>query len=112
MSSDKLLYVYIVRCADGSYYTGVTNNFEKQVGEHNEGIDPNGYTFKRRPVELVFVEAFQIFQQAISLEKQIKGWSRKKKEALIEQNWEKLKELSVCQNPTSHTRYIKPDSHS
>ena len=79
MSLDKRLYVYIVRCADKSYYTGVTNNFERRIGEHNEGIDPNSYTFKRRPVELVFVEVFQIYEQAISFEKQIKGWSRKKK---------------------------------
>ena len=112
MSSDKLLYVYIVRCADKSYYTGVTNNFERRIGEHNEGIDPDCYTFKRRPVELVFVDAFQIFKQAIAFEKQIKGWSRKKKEALIEQNWEKLVELSACKNSTSHIHYTKPDKNT
>ena len=95
-----MLYVYIVKCADGSYYTGITNNVEHRVGQHNEGKDTRSYTFKRRPVELVFVEGFQNFQQAIEWEKQIKGWTRKKKEALIEQNWEKLKTLAVCTNET------------
>ena len=107
MSLDKRLYVYIVRCADKSYYTGVTNNFERRVAEHNEGIDLNCYTFKRRPVELVFVEEFPNFQLAISFEKQLKGWSRKKKEALIEQNWETLKALSACKNSTAHIHHIK-----
>ncbi len=107
MKADKFLYVYILKCADGSYYTGVTNNFAKRVAEHNEGIDTKSYTYKRRPVDLVFVELFQIYHQAIAFEKQIKGWSRKKKEALIEQNWDRIKELSVCQNNTSHTQLKK-----
>ena len=112
MSLDKRLYVYIVRCADKSYYTGVTNNFEKRIGEHNEGINPKSYTFKRRPVELVFVEMIQVYQQAIAFEKQIKGWSRQKKEALIEQTWDKIKELAICKNNTSHIRYNKADGQT
>jgi len=102
MALEKPLFVYIVKCADKSYYTGVTNNLEKRIAEHNEGANPLSYTSSRRPVELVYAEVFQIYQQAIALEKQIKGWTRKKKEALIKQNWDKLKELSTCKNITTH----------
>ena len=102
MSVNKKLYVYILKCADGSYYTGVTNNFEKRLAEHNFGIDTKSYTFSRRPVELVYVDSFQNFEMAIAWEKQVKGWSRKKKEALIKQNWEGLKRLAICKNNTSH----------
>ncbi|HEY0978987.1 MAG TPA: GIY-YIG nuclease family protein [Flavobacteriales bacterium] len=76
-------FVYILRCADGLYYTGVTNDVDTRVTQHQEGTDPNSWTFKRRPVELVLVEWFQDIRQAIDREKQLKGWSRKKKEALI-----------------------------
>ena len=87
-------YVYIVSCSDNSYYTGVTNNPDRRVAEHNEGHDPKSYTFNRRPVELLFCEMFSDIKQAIAFEKQIKGWSRKKKEAIIAGEWNKLAELS------------------
>ena len=108
MSSFKMLYVYIIRCADASYYTGITNNTEIRIAQHNSGEDPNCYTFKRRPVELMYVEAFQNYEMAIACEKQIKGWSRKKKEALIAGNFDRLKELAACGNPSSHLHYKKP----
>ncbi|NBC84255.1 MAG: GIY-YIG nuclease family protein [Bacteroidetes bacterium] len=101
----KYFNVYILKCADGTYYTGVTNSIERRLAEHIEGYDPNAYTFHRRPVELVFCESCISPHEAIDLEKQIKGWSRKKKEALIERNWYKLKELAVCKNLTSHKNY-------
>ncbi len=107
MNPDKLLYVYILKCADGSYYVGVTNNFQKRVAEHNSGYDTKSYTYRRRPVELVFVETFQNYQQAIAFEKQVKGWSRRKKEALIKQNWDELKQLATCKNETTHLRERK-----
>ena len=94
----KNYYVYIVKCFDDSYYTGITNNVERRIAEHNTGINKDCYTFSRRPVELMFCEYFIDPNQAIKFEKQIKGWSRKKKEAIIEGNWEKLKELSKCRN--------------
>jgi putative endonuclease len=88
------MYVYIVRCADDSYYTGVTNDAERRVYEHNDGLDPDCYTFTRRPVELVYIEECIDPMEAIRREKQLKGWSRAKKEALICGDWESLKELS------------------
>ncbi len=66
-------YVYIVECADKSYYTGVTNNIEGRLWEHNAGINKTSYTYTRRPVILKYCENFQNIQQAISWEKQIKG---------------------------------------
>lgn len=87
-------YVYILKCADNSYYTGVTNNIEERFLQHQEGYDESSYTYKRRPVELVFQYEFNDIIQAIAFEKQIKGWSRKKKEAIINDEWDKLPELS------------------
>lgn len=90
----KTYYVYIVKCSDNSYYTGMTNNLTRRIDEHNEGNNPESYTHTRRPVELVFYSEFNEVEQAIAFEKQVKGWSRKKKEAIINDNWEMLPELS------------------
>ena len=90
----KQYFVYILLCNDGSYYTGVTNNLERRLYEHESGLDPKSYTFSRRPLKLVFSEYFVDINQAIALEKQVKGWNRKKKEAIIRGNWELLPELS------------------
>ena len=96
------MYVYIIKCNDKSYYTGVTNNLERRLAEHQHGEVMSCYTFKRRPVQLVFYEKFQTPTEAIHFEKKIKGWTRAKKEALISQNWEQLHELARCKNETSH----------
>ncbi|MFC6490923.1 GIY-YIG nuclease family protein [Nitratireductor sp. GCM10026969] len=86
--------VYILRCADGSYYTGLTKQeIEARVWEHNQGIY-DGYTRKRRPVELVFTETYDRIIEAIARERQIKGWSRAKKEALIALDYEALPGLA------------------
>lgn len=85
-----MFYVYILKCADNSYYTGFTNNVDERIIQHNQGLLTSAYTYSRRPVELVWVEMFTDPNQAIALEKQIKGWSRRKKEALINQDWDKL----------------------
>lgn len=90
----KQYYVYILLCSDNSYYTGVTNNLERRLYEHEHGLDPGSYTFKRRPVTLVFHEMFNDIVQAIAFEKQIKGWKRAKKEAIIKGDWHLLPELS------------------
>ena len=86
--------VYILQCADQSYYVGVTNDISTRVHQHNEGENKKAYTFSRRPVKLVFQEHFQDINQAIAFEKQVKGWRRAKKEALIKKEWDKLPELS------------------
>jgi len=90
----KQYFVYILLCSDNSYYTGITNNLDRRLYEHENGTDPKSYTFKRRPVKLVFQEMFTEVIQAIAFEKQVKGWSRAKKEALIKGEWDLLPELS------------------
>ena len=99
-----MLTVYILKCSDNSYYTGITINIERRIAEHESGFDEGCYTFKRRPVELSFAEEFMYDDMAIKFEKQIKGWTKKKKEALIERNWDKLHELAACRNVTNHLR--------
>ena len=86
--------VYIVECHGGSYYTGVTNNLERRLWEHNTGFDKKCYTYERRPVELKYYEVTFDIKQAILREKQLKGWTRKKKEALFNENWAELQNLS------------------
>ncbi len=93
-----LYYVYIIECNDHSYYIGITNDLNRRIEEHQNGNDPNSYTFGRRPLILRYAETFTNILDAIAREKQIKGWSRKKKEALIKENWEALRELSKKKN--------------
>jgi putative endonuclease len=86
-------WLYILRCADGSYYTGTTRaELENGVAEHQAGTF-GGYTSVRRPVELVFSEYFDTIADAISAERKIKGWSRAKKEALMVENFQRISEL-------------------
>ena len=100
--------VYILLCSDGSYYTGVTNDILRRLDEHNSGEHKESYTYSRRPVSLVFSYHFSNIDDAIAIEKQIKGWSRKKKEAIIRNNWDALPELSQCLNKTSH-KYMEKE---
>ena len=90
----KQYFVCILLCNDGSYYTGVTNDLERRLYEHENGIDVKSYTFKRKPLKLVFHEMFVDVNQAIAFEKQVKGWNRAKKEAIINGDWELLPKLS------------------
>ena len=80
-------YVYIVQCKDGFYYTGVTNSIEKRIAAHNEGKDIFAFTYKRRRVVLKYFEHYKDVNQAIAREKQLKGWSRAKKEALFHEDY-------------------------
>ena len=82
----------------------VTNNLERRLHKHNHDNATTAYTYKRRPVELVFAEPFQHILQAIEFEKKIKRWRREKKEAIILRNCDKLKQLSVCTNNT-HSKF-------
>ncbi len=93
--------VYMVLCADGSYYTGITNSVERRVSEHNLGFDRKSYTFSRRPVKLVYAEVFFDVNAAIAAEKRIKGWCRAKKAALVKSDWRRIVELSNGHPSTS-----------
>ena len=87
--------IYIVACADGSYYTGITRRDpDERVSEHNQGLDPNAYTYSRRPVRLVFSSFFDRIDEAIATERRIKGWSRVKKQALIRGDYDALPALA------------------
>lgn len=91
----KLYYVYILLCSDGSYYVGFSNNPERRFQENSEGLDPESYTFRRRPLKLVYTVAFMDPVEGIEFEKQIKRWSKAKKEALINGDIKRLKSLAV-----------------
>ena len=86
--------MYILRCADGTFYTGSTTNLQARMDQHYNGIG-SGYTAKRMPVTLEYYEEFQSIADAYQRERQIHHWSHKKKQALIDQNFEKLKELAL-----------------
>ena len=86
-------YAYIVRCRDASYYTGQTDDLEKRISDHNSG-GLSAYARKRRPVKLVLAEEFYTREEALARERQLQGWSRAKKEALIAGNWDRLCLLS------------------
>ena len=90
-------YTYILICSDKSYYVGSTVNLEYRLDQHQSGTGAN-YTSKRLPVKLVYYEVYEYVWQAFNREKQIQGWSRKKKEALILRDVENLKFASRCQN--------------
>ncbi len=90
----KTYYVYILSCSDGSYYTGVTSNLTKRLEEHQHKKHRNSYTATRLPVKLAFFCTFTEITIAISTEKQIKKWSRAKKEALINAEYELLPNLA------------------
>ena len=93
MTSDWMFHCYLLRCADGSYYVGHTDDIDMRVGQHNAGW-VKGYTFSRRPVVLVWNDRFQTRDDAKAAERQIKGWGRAKKEALIVGDWERIAELA------------------
>jgi putative endonuclease len=87
-------WVYILQCADKSYYTGHTDNLEQRLAQHNQGYFPTCYTYKRRPLELVFSKDFGTREEALASEQQIKGWSRKKKEAMMHGDWAEVSRLA------------------
>jgi putative endonuclease len=90
------VWVYILRCADDSYYVGKYqgDDLAYRIGEHNTAHYPDAYTAKRRPVELVWSDWFSRFDDAVLLERRLKGWSRAKKEAFMRGDFEALKGLS------------------
>ncbi|MEG3172255.1 TrmH family RNA methyltransferase [Sphingomonas sp. ZB1N12] len=87
-------WAYVVRCADDSYYTGHTDNLDRRIGQHNLG-EISGYTQTRRPVTLLWSQDFGSRQEALAAEFQVKGWSRRKKEALAREDWADLHDAAI-----------------
>ena len=98
----QISYVYILKCADDSYYTGVTSNIDQRMQQHESAFYPDCYTASRRPVELVFYAEFTNIGFAIDKEKQIKKWSRSKKEALINGDFDQLPNLAKKDFQNNH----------
>ena len=90
-------YMYILRCADDSYYTGSTWDLEKRLAQHQRGEGAR-HTAKRLPIELVYCEEYDRVEDAFRREKQVQRWSRKKKEALMSGNINELHRLAKCRN--------------
>ncbi|AKP53313.1 GIY-YIG nuclease family protein [Cyclobacterium amurskyense] len=96
-------WLYILECADGTYYTGSTNNLDVRLEQHQNGEGAN-HTKKRLPVKLIYSEEYQRIDDAYYREKQVQGWSRKKKEALINGKHELLPHLA--KNYTQYPRDV------
>lgn len=99
-------YMYILKCRDGTYYTGSTIKLEKRLLEHQAGLGAN-YTAKRLPVSLFYYEEYPRIDLAFKREKQVQKWSRKKKEALALKKYVELHNLSICQNDTHSSNKAK-----
>jgi 5-(carboxyamino)imidazole ribonucleotide synthase len=97
-------YVYIILCGDGTYYTGLTDDLLRRFEEHLQCVYEDCYTAIRQPLELKYYETIPFLQDAVDRERQLKGWSKAKKQALIEGNFHKLQLLAECQN-LSHNKY-------
>jgi len=101
---------YILQCRDGSYYTGSTQDIRRRVWQHQNGQGAN-YTANRLPVKLVYFECYSRIDVAFKREKQLQGWSRKKKEALINGFVDRLHDYTVCLNGT-HYRFAGRDKQA
>ena len=106
----KYYFVYILLCSDNTYYTGMTNDLERRITQHKSGYKKDSYTYSRRPIGLKWYLQCTNPTEAITIEKQIKGWSRRKKEALINENWKDLVEFS--KNYTEYGNRINQDKSS
>ena len=101
--------IYILKCSDGSYYTGLTKEPDARIEEHQSGIYPESYTFRRRPVELGWSDVVETYPEAFQWEHQIKGWSRAKKEALIRGDIEGIHEIVTSERKKKDN--IKKENH-
>ena len=86
-------YTYILECANGEYYVGSTTDMERRLREHQAGVGGK-FTSTYLPVKLIYTEEYPTIEQAFRRERQLHGWSRAKKEALMRGDWDLLKELS------------------
>ncbi|TCM18143.1 putative endonuclease [Novosphingobium sp. PhB165] len=90
-------HAYILRCRDGSYYVGHTDDLEHRVAQHQTGA-LGGYTATRRPLALIWADSFQTREDAFAVERKLKGWSRAKKEAMMAGDWVLVSELARCRS--------------
>jgi putative endonuclease len=107
-------WVYIARCADGTYYTGSTTDPGRREITHNNGTGAK-YTRSRRPVTFIFQQEFPNLSQAVSAETRIKQWARSKKEALVNRQFDLKAELDACResaHTNSRTRVLSPKKQS
>ncbi len=88
-----MFWVYILRCADGSYYTGHTDDIDRRMAQHQAG-ECCGYTASRLPVQCIWSQETNTREEALAAERQINGWSRKKKEAMMRGDWEEVSRLA------------------
>ena len=95
----KPFFAYLLGCSDGSYYVGQTDDLDVRMHQHSVGRI--GYTATRKPVELLWKGEFETREGAIAFERQIKGWSRAKKEALIAGDWSRIQVLAKSKNPST-----------
>ena len=98
-------YMYILKCSDGTFYTGSTIDLGVRMEQHSNGRGAN-HTAKRLPIELIYFEEFLRIEDAFYREKQVQGWTRAKKLALIESNYEALSKLAECKNE-SHYKWLR-----
>jgi putative endonuclease len=105
----NMFWVYIIKCSDGSYYTGHTDNLEIRISQHKAGECP-GYTAKRLPVEFLWSQEFNTREEALAAERQIKGWSRKKKEAMMRGDWAEVSRLA--QSKSIHALRLRSGERS
>jgi predicted GIY-YIG superfamily endonuclease len=95
-------WVYILKCSDGSYYTGHTDNLDERIAEHQTG-EYCSYTREKRPVTLVFAQECSTRVEALESERRIKGWSRGKKEAMIRGDWKEVSRLAKSKSVRGST---------
>jgi putative endonuclease len=109
MMNDQIIHdyvVYILRCADGSLYVGLTGDLQNRLHQHATGFFQGAYTARRRPVMLVYASHFGDVLEAITFERRVKRWSHAKKEALIRGDLEGLQRLAACANDSHHQNIL------
>ncbi|HEU0295019.1 MAG TPA: GIY-YIG nuclease family protein [Anaerolineales bacterium] len=101
--------VYILECSDGSYYTGSTDDISERLWHHEQGIEPSSYTFSRRPVKLAWTsQETKHYYDALRWARQIKGWSRAKKQALIRGDLDEIREIVKAERKQRDKSKRKP----
>ncbi len=103
--------VYMLICSDDSFYIGLTTDLSKRLIAHESGFDPKSYTSSRRPVKLVWAQEFPAHEEAFAFERQIKGWSRVKKIALIDDDWEKIHQIVREERKRREKKKRKTNNH-